>query len=166
GRQSKTLKEAKRKKRLNQLGVAICALVIVLTIVLLFFVPMPAYVYIPLILIAFILQIFFWLKVNSARKEIKKLKNQFCPKCGERYSFLDATYTELKSTQSSSVSGDYITASTYTLVQINCKCFFCGQEHSYYHSFLTQRLKQNRFGAVLSQENYSLDDSIREHFDW
>lgn len=168
GKESKTAAEALQKKKISKIGMICGAGLIVLAFVLIAVLSatteldaMP--IAMPIIVIAVLDIMFFWLKLNCARKELFVLKNHYCDKCGERYTFENASYNKLYDNVITSRDGQYINLNTYTTVTIKCKCAKCNNEHSFNYDFLTKREKTNEAGAKLSEENFSLDDRVYEH---
>ena len=162
GKESKTISDATKKKKLSIIGIIVCVVLMILTFVLIAITGISA-----LGAIAFVALFplfFFWLKLNCARKEIFKLKNLYCQKCGERFSYGDSTYQIVSTKKFDRKAEDHIDVDTYTTVKIKCKCKKCNDTHEFEYDFLTKKTKTNLMGAVLSENTYSLEDRISEFF--
>ena len=167
GRESKTVAEAKRKKKFSLIGIILCVVLVILSFVLaalLQSATVALNVLKVIIVIAVSGILFFWLKLICARKEIFKLNNLYCSECGERFTYDKSVYTKLKENVLSSKSGDHINVDTYAVVKINCTCGKCGSKHDFEYDFLISRKQTNSMGAALSERTYSIEERMMDFF--
>lgn len=164
GKESKTVEDAKKKKKLSIIGLSISGAVIILSLVLVAVIDNFLTIGIILAFAALMTLFFFFLKLNCARKEMFMLQNMYCSKCGTRFTTDTVTYTVLNEKKFSTKSDDYITIDTYTVVKFNCVCSDCGNSHDFQYEFLTKKEKTNLVGVTLSEVNYPLEDRIAEFF--
>lgn len=165
GKKSQTLQQAKNKKKLSIFASLGCLALIILFIALCAVAPGVSGLFIALAIISMLVMIFFYLKLNCARKEVFVLKNLFCPNCGERFLRDDVTYETVKRRISSSRDGNSVKTSTYATVNIKCPCGKCGKIHEFTQDFVVDSTITDLSGKVSSQ-SYTVDERIDELFSW
>ena len=98
------------------------------------------------------------------RGDVKRLENTFCA-CGKKFRFPENVTYEITREQPSHGTTDKgtITNSMTAYVAVTCKCD-CGKTHRFDHAFVTERSENNKYGAVLYEKKYPLEESLAGFF--
>lgn len=167
GKESKTIAEAKQKKKISKIVMLSCLGGMILFAVLGGLIGgVITTIGVILAMASALTGMYFWLRLNCARKELFILQNLFCSECNTRFNLHDTSYTVQNTKTLTTRNDNRIKLDTYTYVIIKCKCSKCGHEHEFKYDFLTKRRETNLAGATLSEQTYSLDDRIEEFFYW
>lgn len=98
------------------------------------------------------------------RGDVKRLENTFCA-CGKKFRFPENVTYEITREQPSrgTTNKGTITNSMTAYVTVTCKCD-CGKTHRFDHAFVTERSENNKYGAVLYEKKYPLEESLAGFF--